>query len=325
MSDQTQELLVVGMPRSGSTWLGKIFDSHPDTVYRHEPDSHSRIAGVPLLPLSEPESNHEERMRQYVATIVGNRASKVCAKSPMFPKTYLSSSRQLAIRAGMIASRIADRLGISIPVAGVPQSVPEGSLLVWKSIESIARLPLYHRALRSARSIHLIRHPCGYIASVQRGELARKFEDHSRSSEDYGIFGMLLETKLAKKRSLSLDYLKSLDQEERLAWRWVLFNDIALGVSSETPHCMTVRYEDLCDEPVAIARQLFEFAKLEWSAQTEAFLTSSTTQTEKGYYSVFKHPAVAANKWREELDADVVERILKITCTTDVGQLYADA
>ena len=74
-----------------------------------------------------------------------------------------------------------------------------------------------------------------------------------------------------------------------------------------------------------IARQLFEFAKLEWPAQTEAFLTSSTTQTEKGYYSVFKHPAVAANKWREELDADVVERILKITCTTDVGQLYADA
>jgi hypothetical protein len=32
-------LLVVGAPRSGTTWLGKILDSHPHVVYRHEPNS----------------------------------------------------------------------------------------------------------------------------------------------------------------------------------------------------------------------------------------------------------------------------------------------
>jgi hypothetical protein len=32
-------ILVFGLPRSGTTWLGKIFDSHPETLYRHEPDS----------------------------------------------------------------------------------------------------------------------------------------------------------------------------------------------------------------------------------------------------------------------------------------------
>ena len=42
--------LVFGLPRSGTTWLGKIFDSHPMTLYRHEPDSVERISGVPLLP-----------------------------------------------------------------------------------------------------------------------------------------------------------------------------------------------------------------------------------------------------------------------------------
>ena len=31
-------ILIVGAPRSGTTWLAKIFDSHPATLYRHEPD-----------------------------------------------------------------------------------------------------------------------------------------------------------------------------------------------------------------------------------------------------------------------------------------------
>ena len=42
-------LLLFGLPRSGTTWLGKIFDSHPDTLYWHEPDSVWRLPGS-LLP-----------------------------------------------------------------------------------------------------------------------------------------------------------------------------------------------------------------------------------------------------------------------------------
>jgi hypothetical protein len=36
--------LVFGLPRSRTTWLGKIFDSQPDTLYRHEPNNHPRLA-----------------------------------------------------------------------------------------------------------------------------------------------------------------------------------------------------------------------------------------------------------------------------------------
>ena len=45
-------VLIFGMPRSGTTWLGKLFDSHPSTLYRHEPDSWRMLEDVPLFPSS---------------------------------------------------------------------------------------------------------------------------------------------------------------------------------------------------------------------------------------------------------------------------------
>jgi hypothetical protein len=39
--------MILGAPRSGTTWLGKIFDSHPRVLYRHEPDSVYRTVAIP--------------------------------------------------------------------------------------------------------------------------------------------------------------------------------------------------------------------------------------------------------------------------------------
>jgi len=42
-------LFIVGMTRGGNTWLGKIFDAHPDVLYRHEPDSILKTKTVPAF------------------------------------------------------------------------------------------------------------------------------------------------------------------------------------------------------------------------------------------------------------------------------------
>jgi hypothetical protein len=39
--------LIVGAPRSGTTRLAKIFDSRPDVLYLHEPDSLLTAIGLP--------------------------------------------------------------------------------------------------------------------------------------------------------------------------------------------------------------------------------------------------------------------------------------
>ena len=37
------------MSRSGTTWIAKIFDSHPNTHYRHEPNSGGALTTMPLI------------------------------------------------------------------------------------------------------------------------------------------------------------------------------------------------------------------------------------------------------------------------------------
>lgn len=40
-------VLILGAPRSGTSWLAKMFDSHPDVLYRHEPDTVRRAEDLP--------------------------------------------------------------------------------------------------------------------------------------------------------------------------------------------------------------------------------------------------------------------------------------
>ncbi len=54
-------ILILGAPRSGTSWLAKIFDSHPDVLYRHEP----RYA--PLRTLASP----GRALPEQVATVQG--------------------------------------------------------------------------------------------------------------------------------------------------------------------------------------------------------------------------------------------------------------
>jgi hypothetical protein len=37
------------MPCSGTTWIGKTFDSHPNAPYRHEPNSSSALKPMPFI------------------------------------------------------------------------------------------------------------------------------------------------------------------------------------------------------------------------------------------------------------------------------------
>jgi len=107
-------ILLFGMPRSGTTWIGKIFDSHPDVLYRHEPDSWIRIEGMPVL---APDKNTDaiyNLAKDYVNKLESIRLPQVTSKLPLFEKNYSSFIRGKMYEASALLSSAVGKVGGTI-------------------------------------------------------------------------------------------------------------------------------------------------------------------------------------------------------------------
>lgn len=316
-------VLLFGLPRSGTTWLGKVFDSHPQTLYRHEPDSARSFGAVPLLLARSEAQAHRRAIEAFARTLPEIRSLRVTGKLPLFPKQYQRAGGYHIRKLLWLAARLAARLGIELPVPDmIDARAAAGICLVWKSIESLGRLGAIATVLADCRAVHIIRHPCGYVDSVLRGDAQGRFGSDVASSEDYGILELLLGTKPARDRSLDLESFKRLNPVERLAWKWALFNDMALEDIDGLPNCTWVRYEDLCSDPLTEYRKLFEFTGLPWDKQPEEFIRRSTSAENVTYYSVYKDPMKAADGWRQRMSVQDVERVMGVVEGTRSGALY---
>ncbi|TAM94772.1 MAG: hypothetical protein EPN40_11385, partial [Rhodanobacteraceae bacterium] len=168
-------ILLFGLPRSGTTWIGKLFDSHPDTLYRHEPDSVRRLS-MPLFPEKGDAPRYRDELERFVAALPRWRSPEVVGKQPLFPKRYQSAVGLAAYRASVVAAKAASRIRRHFPCVYRPTGAGGGSArVVWKSVESSGRLGACIEALPEVRAIHLIRHPCGVVASRLRGAVKHGF------------------------------------------------------------------------------------------------------------------------------------------------------
>lgn len=316
--------MIMGSARSGTTWLGKIFDSHPDTFYSHEPDTARRFREIPLLVPVESRSNYHTSLVTQVRALQDVRSLRVVGKMPLFRKSYTTGFLRPVRSAGFYLLKGSSRfLGeTSAPrfLAGSPR---DASCWVWKSIESTGRLGVLARVFSDAKILLLVRHPCGVIASLLKGSATTQFTG-ARTGEDLGFFQMLAETDQARSRGLGLEEFRGMSPLERLAWKWALLNEKTMQDIEGLSNCRTVRYEDLCADPVSVSKALLNFAGLKWHEQTELFVRSSTTQTKDAYYSVFKDPLVSASKWKEQLPPESIKRILTTVANTKPGRLYSD-
>jgi hypothetical protein len=316
-------IFLFGMPRSGTTWIGKIFDSHPDTLYRHEPDSWGRLNSIPLMAPVELAHEYAPLIRDFCARLPDMKLTKVAASTPIFPKHYYSPLRYQLFRLNVVAVKAAAKVFGEQALQNLIRDEDMPHIrMVWKSIESLGRLGVIERAMQPCYGIHITRHPCGYVASVLRGESQRRFTGDVSAGEDLGLLALCLDTATARQHGLTLESLKSMHPVERLAWRWVLYNDKAMQDIENEPGCMTLRYEDLCRDPMGIARQLFEFSQLPWNEQTERFVSQSTSRDVGRYYSVVKDPLKASTKWKEELSRADIDRIHSVVAMTRSGALY---
>jgi Sulfotransferase family len=315
-------ILIFGLPRSGTSWLGKIFDSHPDVLYRHEPDLVVRDERLPNILLDEERDPYRDLAREFLQRLILSRTLKAAGPPPYLPKNYRPSLARL-LRTGILfgLGAVEHVLGgatwpqrISIPdfVGRARQPLQ----VVVKSV-SIGRARLFAEAWPQSRVVVILRHPCGQIGSEARGVALGKFARR-------GANVALARSAKAEMMGLRVDALDRLTPIEQLAWRWAFWNQVMLDDFAGASRAKIIRYDDLASEPERATRDLFAFAGLSWHPQTARFLEASTSHDGSSrYFGVVREAAAAANRWREELSAEDKERILGIACRAAVGGLFA--
>ena len=319
-----RRLVILGSPRSGTTWLGKIFDSHPDVLYRHEPDTICRNGDIPFLPEAEAVAAAVPAFAAYLTELLRVRHPKVTAQAPFFAKkfrpTWASIPHRILARAAQGSAWAAERSS-GVPVLSVPDMVAQGrapEVVVMKSVSSLGRASLFLEADPTLRLIHIARHPCGQIASRLRGCRQALLDAHT-------FVGSLARTRLATRLGLDEPRMASLSIEGQMACQWTIANTMVHEALVGHPRYRFVAYEGLSASPEAAARAIFEWAGLSWSAQTEEFLHLSTAGSgRERYFGVVRDSRREIGKWQKELSQTQVDDILAIARLTAFGRSIVD-
>ncbi len=318
----SRTVFIFGVARSGTTWLGKIFDSHPGTVYRHEPDMLHR--DFPAWIEQDEPGPGRPMTEQWLEQLVETRAFRSVRVRPIFAKRF-HSPLQRAIRRAMIAG-----LSVARPMPGatrlveaapVPDFVDLNSTdccrVVIKSVTSPGRTCAIARAAPESRFVFILRHPCGYAASQIRGIELAKFANVGHGFADDAAH--------ARRRNLTRERFKELPLIERIAWDWVIENEKMLEDLRLANHLMVIRYEDIVADPVSQVRELFEFCGLEWNGQTEQFLAKSTQHEGGGYYEVMQDSMESAFRWKKQLSAAEIDQICRIALDSVPGRMCLES
>lgn len=310
-------VLILGASRSGTSWLGKIFDSHPAVIYRHEPDSMLRPTDFPIICPPADISLYVEAARRYIVSLTAIRHVKSSGTWPIFAKPFQPFPAPFARRALALGLRAAESVA---PRASWPKRIvipdfirgdASAVTFVIKSVNLVDAAPLLARALPESRIIIIFRHPCGQIASNNRGISAGIMPD-----EYFGPW--CFATPRALHLGFTREHYKKLPPFERLVWAWALLHANLFDELTNLPNVLFLRYEDLCRNPFEEARALFKFTELSWARETARFLDRSTrSRRRERYFSVFRDPMEAAERWKRELPPGqiaictaVLERVL---------------
>jgi hypothetical protein len=248
-------VLVAGLPRSGTTWVGEVLGRTAGARYLHEPDNH----------LLRPEAWWAKRhLGPYPEVGPGTDMTGPGAGDyeALWALAFAGGPRPSAVYAG---TRILQRAGaprVSGRLASRQRPRPAPGPLVVKSVHCARSLEW--AAERFGPAVVVVeRHPFGVIASWRKLGWA-DFLDTDRAALRHSVAVLGVEPPPPGAPWL-----------ERAAWHYGLLSSYLAEARRRHPDWLVVRHEVLCAGPEPAFRRLAGRLGLTFTAETARFLAAS--------------------------------------------------
>ena len=267
MSDPVR-VLIAGLPRSGTTWVGRVLGMTEGAVYVHEPDNHllrpeawwakRRLGAWPALDAGDDAPDYE---RLWARAFAGGPVASAADTGARLVHRCLPRAWREHPEWGS-AGAAAAPLRVARALAGRRASGPAAGSIVVKSVFCARSVEWLADRFRP-RVVVVTRHPFAIIGSWRElGWSTFLDEDPSAVAECAAIYGVAPPGPEAR-------------WIDRAAWHYgFLATDFDRAVSRR-PQWRVVRHEELCADPAGGFRRLCGELGLRWTEDAERFLTAS--------------------------------------------------
>jgi hypothetical protein len=301
MTNSQTPILVAGAHRSGTTWVGRMLASNPQTAYISEPLNVLHRRGV----------YRAEVKHWYQYITAENEAQYLDAFNELLDFKYHLFDELKSIRSRKDFLRMGRDLSIFM------KGKMKNQRALLKDPFAVFSAPWFAQKL-NCRVVITVRHPAAFASSLKRLNWAFDFQD-------------LLDQPLLMRDYLEPDQtqMKSIHPEDiitqsALLWRMIYRTVDAMRASH--PDFMIVRHEDLSLDPVSGYRKLYEALDLPFNDQVrDTILNSSSSEnpaelSQKKVHSVKLDSRANMDNWKKRLTPEETERIRKLT--EDVAPLF---
>ncbi len=277
-----KQVIVAGMPRTGTSWTGRVLGLAPGYTYYREPDNFNLVEGAEryFAYLYLPSNGSDAQYRRHMTRALTGKIAT--------PFTMRDD-------AGPIMDRMPRRwrkLGTHFPV--LYRRKP--NTLV-KLVNSSLALNWLQVQYPSAGVVYLLRHPCGQFASVKR--LGWEPKPHRLLWSD----------------ALVEDYLHPFEELirsaetfwERAGAQWAAINYVVYHQHQQGADRALVPFEWLCQAPTERFRALFDRLDLEWTQEVDDFLEENTDEHSDQPYSLTRRSEKQIDKWKAEVSEEDID------------------
>ncbi|MGQ4646879.1 sulfotransferase [Lyngbya aestuarii] len=269
---------IVGLPRSGTTWLASILNTAQGIKYFYEPFNKQHVPEAKSLWMKYLRADDDDQ-----------EFAKFCQDvfAGQINRRYVT--RRLAQPYGMFGARL--------------RWLP-GRVMV-KDVHSCLSLEWVDRHIAPITVI-ITRHPCAIVASQLRSlRLKNKFDPFQK---------LLAQPRVIDDYLKPFEHLLRNDEGllQQMAVCWGAVYYIMLEQQKRHPNWLVVQHEELCRDPVREYQKLFDKLNLRWTEKTDKLLQISTTEDSGQTYVPQRISSQEPDKWKKELEQEQIEQVRRL-------------